>query len=188
MIQGGAIYYNLYRPYMSQNMFENNTAQYGSNIASYPIKIVLVDNQSDGIILSDVASGQVYSPALRFKLVDHDDQIITIDNASTIKIRSIGENMSVSGFAQSVVNQGEASFDQLVFQAKPGSQNVEFQITSLALDFDKISLQNNNTSSQAKINASFRYCESGEVEINGACEVCLAGSYSLGANKTQCYS
>ena len=169
-------------------MFENNTAQYGSNIASYPIKIALVDSQSDSIFLTDIASGQVYNSTLEFKLVDHDDQIITIDNASTIKIRSINQNTSVSGFAQSVVNKGEASFDQLILQAKPGSQNVEFEISSLALDSEKISLQYNNTMSQAKIDASFRYCESGEVEIDGVCEVCSVGSYSIGNSKTQCLS
>ena len=169
-------------------MFGNNTAQYGSNIASYPIKIAVANSQSDGFMLTDVVSGQVYSPALHFKLVDHDDQVITIDNASTIKIRSINQNTSVSGFAQSVVNKGEASFDQLILQAKPGSQNVEFEISSLALDSEKISLQYNNTMSQAKIDASFRYCESGEVEIDGVCEVCSVGSYSIGTSKTQCLS
>ena len=36
---GGSIRYDLYRPNFSNNLFESNSAKYGLNIASYPIKI-----------------------------------------------------------------------------------------------------------------------------------------------------
>ena len=186
MQQGGAIYYDLYRPYMSNNKFQNNEALYGNNIASYPVKIRLKDSESDDIILNDAPSGQVYSPTLQFELVDHDNQVISIDNTSSVSIKAIDTNASVRGFAQSVVNEGLANFDQLILQAKPGSQNIEIEISSLALDLNKLSLQYNKTFNQSFIQASFRYCQSGEIERNGVCEVCSPGLYSLGVNKTEC--
>ena len=167
-------------------MFENNLALYGKNIASYPIKIASIDHQSDIITLTDVVSGQIYSPALKFELVDHDDQVNTIDNTSKIKIKLIAENTAVTGFAQSVVHQGVASFDQLILQAKLGLQNVEILVVSSALNSQKIRLQYEWTVSQVPISASFRFWKSGEVEEDDTCIICSAGTYSLGANKTQC--
>ena len=41
---GGALFYDLYQPYgLENNTFENNTAVYGNNIASYPFKLKLIE-------------------------------------------------------------------------------------------------------------------------------------------------
>ena len=48
--QGGAIYYDLYRPNMTNVIFINNTAPYGPNIASYPVKIVLANSNTTDIV------------------------------------------------------------------------------------------------------------------------------------------
>ena len=169
--KGGAIFYDLYRPELENNTFVNNTARYGNDIASYPIKIKLKDIDSDSIMLNDVVSGQMYSPTLVFLLVDHDEQQIFTDSFSTIKINSLSNNTSLDGTLVVAVNQGEATFDELILIAKPGSTNVEFQISSAAVDEDIINLQYNGTINQKNIDASFRYCESGEIETNDVCQV-----------------
>ena len=165
-VKGGAVYYDLYRPIFNNNTFSNNSAQYGHNIASYPIKIKLKDTSTDQIILQNVVSGSVYSPALEFELVDHDEQAILTDSVSTLLIRSINANTSIGGTNVVAVNQGAASFDDLIFISKPGSNNVNFEVSSKAIDKDIVSLQYNGTQNQEHLDTSFRFCESGEVELN----------------------
>jgi hypothetical protein len=54
---GGAIEYDVYRPTFVNNYFENNTAVYGPNIASYPIKINVKGHEIEQIRLEDIGSG-----------------------------------------------------------------------------------------------------------------------------------
>ena len=170
-VKGGAIYYDLYRPRLDNNIELNNTAVYGNYIASYPIKIKLTNTNTDLIRLDNVVSGQVYSSLLELGLVDHDGQVISTDTSSTIKINTIHSNTSLDGTLVVAVNHGVAIFDQLTLISKPGSQNVEFGIASEAIDNDIIKIQYNDTVIQNNITTSFRYCESGEVEVDDRCEV-----------------
>ena len=170
-IKGGAIYYDLYRPILRSIIHENNTAEYGNYIASYPIKIKPKDVDLDLIVLDNVVSGQVYPTSLKFELVDYDGQPISTDSSSTIKINSFDSNTSLDGTLVAVVDHGVAVFDQLIFISKPGSQNIQFGITSEAINNDIIYLQYNGTVTQNSITTTFRYCESGEVEVDGRCVV-----------------
>ena len=94
---GGAVRYNLFRPNFTNNVFINNSAGYGPNIASYPIKIKLRNSTSDNIQLTNVGSGVVYNEELEFSLVDFDNQINGLDNFSLITIASLSLNTSVLG-------------------------------------------------------------------------------------------
>ena len=94
---GGAIRYNLFRPNFTNNVFINNSAGYGPNIASYPIKIKLRNSSSDNIQLTNVGSGVVYGETLEFSLVDYDNQINELDNSSLITIIASKSNSSVIG-------------------------------------------------------------------------------------------
>ena len=170
-VKGGAIYYDLYRPTLNNISFSNNSAQYGNDIASYPIQIKLKGSDSDYIILQNVVSGQIHSPAPEFELVDHDRQIILTDNTSTIRIKSMNQNTTVAGTLTVVTNMGGSTFNELILTAKPGSKNIEFEVISTAIDNDKLDLQYNGTHTQHMIDASFRYCQSGEIEINDQCQV-----------------
>ena len=187
-VKGGAIYYDLYRPKMDDVTFKNNSAIYGNDIASYPIKIALINTSSDNIILNNVVSGQIYSPALEFRLVDHDGQTISTDNSSTIKVSSVQNDTSVDGTLRAVTNQGIVRFDELIFNVKPGSNNINFNIDSAAIEKDKVDLRYNGTVHQQMIDASFRFWVSGEIEVNDQWQVWSPGTYSLGTNKTQCLS
>jgi len=56
-ICGGAIHYETYRPILSNNTFEGNTANYGPDIASYPIKIKVKGSDVKQIVLDNIGSG-----------------------------------------------------------------------------------------------------------------------------------
>ena len=185
-IKGGAIYFDLYRPILDKNVFDNNQAVYGNDIASYPVKVRLKDTDSNQFILYNAVSGQVYSPALEFQLIDHYNQVILTDSYSKIRISSISNDALLEGTLTSIVNQGTSSFENLILIAKPGSNNVKYEIISSAIDQDIIDLQYKENFIQEMIDVSFRYCESGEIETNNRWKIWSPDTYSLGANKTEC--
>ena len=113
----------------------------------------------------------MHSPSLQFDLVDHDEQIVLTDDSSTIKINNMHNDTLVDGVKVVVVSQGSASFEEVIFRAKPGSSSVKFEVTSTAIDNEILNLQYNNTLYDNNIEASFRYCESGEIEVNDQCQV-----------------
>lgn len=166
---GGGIYYDLYRPKLNNNIFENNSAIYGPDIASYPIKIKMINISSDDIMFDELVSGQTISPSIELCLVDHDEQIVLNDYSSKITISKINSNTTVSGTNEVVVKGGVATFSDLTLIAKPTSENVPFNVHSPSLNSDILNLQYNSSLSQANILASFRICESGEKEENDQC-------------------
>ena len=182
--QGGAIYYDLFRPQLSENLYENNFAGYGPNIASYPIKIKIKDNNSDYIRLYDVGSGVKYSSSLELALVDYDDQVNRLDNSSVIAIKSARLNTSVSGSTLKKVEQGFALFSDLVFLSSPGKTNVEYSVSSEAIDSQKI-MKTMNNFTQNPIQVWFRFWMPGEIIENDKCVTCSSGTYSFIWNSTK---
>ena len=55
--EGGAIQYGKYWPTLENVSFENNSASYGSNLASFPVKILINESESQQVHIKDVASG-----------------------------------------------------------------------------------------------------------------------------------
>ena len=186
--RGGALYYDFVRPSLNRVKYNNNDAAYGQNIASYPVKIKLVNSTQDDISFENVGSGVIYPQTLYFGLYDYDDQILVIENINQIIISAIDtQTSSVSGFNAQKLNQGIAEFDNIAFVATPGSTNILYQASSKAIDDDKIQQVFGQPISDNTININFRYCQPGEIVTNeNQCQECSAGTYSLDWNSTEC--
>ena len=143
--KGGAIYYSYQRPELSGNIFRNNTAKYGPNIASFPVRIVLANTQEGSLVLNNVGSGIEYPEDLVFSLVDSDGQTMLLDSESTLKISGVDNEASLEGIDYSKVSQGTATFKGLTFIAKPGSKHMKYKLTSEAVN------------TEFEIDISFRY-------------------------------
>jgi len=130
-LKGGGIYYNLNRPSISHWSFENNSAQYGHDIASYPVKIVKSETSTNKIVLDEVVSGLEYETILEFRLVDYDEQLLILEDSSTVKITSNSLGASVKGTDFAKLNNGTSTFDNLIFKSEAGAQNVSFQYDSI---------------------------------------------------------
>ena len=176
--QGGAIFYNYRRPEMPDIKFSNNTAPYGSNIGSYPVRIVNSLMMDEPIVLTNVVSGLTYNETLRLLLVDYDGQTMNLVSNSQIKIVPVTSEASLLGVDYSVLVNGQASFDSLHFVYGPGQNNIQFLAMSELIDSEKVSylsLPTNNS-----IDVSFRYCQPGEiVRNNQTCFEWSAGTYSF---------
>ena len=135
---GGAIYYNMFRPVMLSNIFDSNTAQYGKDIASYPIRIGFSNSLSTSIYLTNVGSGIQYNESLVLALYDYDNQVYNLDSFSQISIKSIGSDTGVSGINNVKVENGVSDFQDIAFSASPGSINIPFSVSSKAIDTSKL--------------------------------------------------
>ena len=183
---GGAIYYDVYRPNMINNAFYNNSAVYGNNIASYPIKIKEKDSSQDQIVLNNIGSGISGNISFVFGLYDFDDQVVSLDNVSQITIRSIVNNTLVSGSTSIKVIKGIAKFDSVIFTSFPGYKNISFGLTSNAIDLAKVRKQISLNYTLNNILVSFRFWSPGEIIAKDICIECSSGSYSLLWNSTKC--
>ena len=182
IVNGGGIYYSLRRPNLINVQYSNNSANYGANIASYPVKIVEVSSLNTSIIFTDIPSGIKMSSILQLALQDLDGQTIPED-LYQIKISSANANASVSGYDSSRTIQGIATFTNLVLISKPGATHVAFKATSNAIS-SSIN-QQLGMPTVSPIDVSFRYCQPGEAQVSDSVwQTWSPGTYSFDWNST----
>ena len=185
-IKGGAITYENRRPEMINNTYLNNSAAYGPNIASYPVKIVEYSSSNMSTYLKDASSGVALKSNLIFAIKDYEDQTIP-DDSYSIKILPITQNSSISGYDSAKTINGLATFKNLIFIKEPGAQHIQFEATSTSIDIVK-----NQALSVSPINiidVSFQFWKPGESQISSSkCQEWAPGTYSFYWNSTVCES
>ncbi|CAI2368933.1 unnamed protein product [Moneuplotes crassus] len=186
--KGGAIYYDYSPPLLSGVVFSNNSAPYGDNLASYPYCIGFEGYQCNQCEpLSNLTSGILSETPLKLAIYDHEHQIVNLVNSSQLLITSIDTNQGqVAGDNNAIIRNGVATFSDIWFIAKPGSDFVRFKITSKMLDKEKLLAVYNKTTTAKECNTNFRYCQPGERQYKNKCEICSAGTFSLKWNSTEC--
>ena len=165
VVKGGAVYYDYKRPVFLNIQNTNNTAQYGPNVASYPVKIVENGQDDDQITLDNIGSDVPLESVLELKLVDYDGQTMVLNNINQILIQAVDEETSsVEGFNSAIFKSGVASFDSIRFVAKPGSTSVMFKASSKAISQTKIFEIFGSQLSDNEIQVGFRTCKPGEIQ------------------------
>jgi len=134
--EGGAIFYTLYRPEIINVTYSGNSAPYGPNIGSYPVKVILTDTNSTTFSLSGIASGQVYPGQIRMSVVDVDNQIT--NSKGSVFINPIESGTNTLGRNSEGLVSGTATFKDIIFLAKPGMQNVKFEVSTNSIDKSKM--------------------------------------------------
>jgi hypothetical protein len=124
-VRGGAINYNYNNPKLTNITFEHNEAQYGPNLASYPVRIGLASDPTSHIEITNVGSGIVIDPAIRLVLLDFDNQAMVLDDASQILIVSQNNTeAAISGSNSAKVTKAVSTFDAIIATAVPGKTDV----------------------------------------------------------------
>jgi hypothetical protein len=170
MSKGAGIYYDSDRPQIQGNLDTNNQASYGPNIASYATRIVLKETSQNKINISDVASGIKHTELIEVELVDYDGQVMVLENEKIVKITPDKAGVEIKGTDYAKFKQGKATFDNLIFIAKPGLLGIIYNLTSKAIDFTLIkhgldSYTNNPEEFVNNFIVDFRYCKPGEREL-----------------------
>ncbi|CAI2367995.1 unnamed protein product [Moneuplotes crassus] len=184
---GGALYYDSWRPQNKLNSFLSNNASYGSDIASYPVRIVLKEKENLHMNLKNVGSGIKYPDNLTFSIIDYDEQEIENDNTSQIKISPVTPNATVKGIDYARVTKGVGIFENLRFIYKPGAEKIQYVVNSKSLDKPLLRTILGSYVADNLLTVDFRWCKPGEIiESNHSCRVCDQGAYSTIWNSTSC--
>jgi hypothetical protein len=188
LVKGGGLYYDYKRPTFTEITFTNNSASYGNEIASYPVRIKEISSDSNKIFLDHVGPSIKLKAPLILRLVDYDDQTMVLDSSSQILIQPANRSISsLSGFNSESLHQGVAVFENITFLAKPGSQNTTFFALSKAIEVNKIKKAFKDVRWENEIIVNFRYCQPGEkISENGYWTEWGSGQYSLQWNSTKC--
>ena len=192
--QGGAFYWSYSYPLLKDNLYTNNTAEYGADIASYPIRMTHIysngslapysswkDGEPTVYELTDIGSGQVFDGVIRVGLVDHYGNIFAADNSSDALLKSRDQSVvAVVGNVHSIASKGVYVFRNISFLGVPGTIQ-RIHIVSTAIDPDlRISAGDPNSYYRSvAIQLSFRNCTLGETQQGIKCYVCPGGTYSL---------
>lgn len=183
-VQGGAISYDFLPPLIASCLFLSNSAKYGPNLASYPIRITSCISPFQNITLSSVGSGIPYPDQLTLWLLDHQSQVLSLMNKSQIKITSVSSEAYVLGVNSAQITEGKATFENLIFEYKPGGRDVEFKMSWADIDKEKTKFFEMPTEDVIKVN--FRFCNPGEtIEGGTKWREWSAGTFSLGWNETE---
>lgn len=171
-IQGGGVYYNFRRPMLTNVSYDSNLAPYGSDIASYAVRIAEVDYLDQNMTLTDVASGITLNESpismdrtgLQLAIVDVDNQVMNLMDIGTVKIREVTDQAETTGITEARIIQGVAEFDDIGFTYSPGATNIQFEATSS--EIDAIKTETIDLTTDDSITVDFRFCQPGETIID----------------------
>ena len=130
---------------------------YGPDIASYPVKIVMKENPNNRMRIQNAKSGDTHNETIRLALVDIDGQEITSDDTSQIGIFSVHQSSSIFGTNTAIVRKGVTEFDHLVFVSDPGSSNIPYRASSVAIDQSKLASVDEELLNNSTISVNFRF-------------------------------
>jgi len=186
--KGGAIYYGYKPPTLTNLTKIGNSAPYGPDLASYPVKIRMFGEDSDDITLKNVGPGISNSEEIKLVLMDNDNQIMVLENTRQIIISSPNTTLvTVSGYNSNLLKAGVVTFDNLILSAEIDSKNVTLQASSKAINTSKLNKIYQSEVSSNEVSANFRNCIAGEfIESSNTCRECSSGTYSIVEDATQC--
>jgi hypothetical protein len=168
---------------MTEVIFENNTAVYGYNIASYAVSIKPTATDEDVLKLNNVVSGQPHDESLILGLVDYDNQVTNQDDLSRITIEALNSSASVRSIVSRVVKSGVGDFKGVIFAAIPGISDYHYSVDSPFINRDNYFKVYNKNYETEYIIVDFRDCSIGEYQENNECTICPPGSYSVALNQ-----
>ena len=184
-VSGGAIKYDSLRPHMDNNSFINNSAVYGPNIGSYPVRIKIKGTNTDQIILNNVGSGVDEDLNIEMALYDYDNQIFNLESTSTIEITPILSETLILGQTAANLKEGVAKFETTQFIAEQGFSNIHYKLDCEAIDLETVRREFGSNYNLKDIIVNFRFCKPGESITDNTWSACSPGSYSLEWNSTK---
>ena len=183
--QGGSIYWKDSMPEISNCSFSGGRAQYGPDIASFPVQLVISsisgkNAENTNLALNNVASGQLSDQILTLALLDHYGQIVSINTDSALSLSSTSSSTSVLGATSFTVRNGTYTVQGFGVTAPPASSTTLLMRTS-AIDYTKqIKARDNRTYSDTmNVAVHMRSCQIGESHQADQCMICPIGKYSL---------
>jgi len=173
--KGGAIAWSRFKPVLANVVFKGNTALYGGNVSSFPIKIASISSSS---LVVGVPSGQPTTTNVSIGLYDHYDNIVTSDSSSLADLFPISsESTTIAGVTRETAKSGVFHFTAYEITCEPGSTTL-IKVVTTGIDMSKAET-GVNVSSNLLLNVSMRLCLPGESQLINRCYPCPEEKYSL---------
>ena len=207
-IAGGGIFWSDSFPNITGSVMVNNKAVYGQDVASYGIRLALLnlnsticsylDESAEPLVVEipNVGSGHLYRDTIEIALVDQYDHIVTTDDTSSAQMSSNATDASVSGNTQVIAKDGVFTFSDITFIGPPTSHQT-FTISTNGINLSaKSTAQDPSPYFPAvSVLVHFRDCQAGESLQNNQCVPCPVNTFSMNPNDTcmscpahvQCY-
>lgn len=154
---------------MINNTYISNTADFGNDISSYATRIKRVVNGTELVDVyefNDIPSGIVIDQPIELAVVSSEQNtIMTNDNSSPIKFEAFETGTRVRGQNIDTLYRGRAVFTNTIFIAKPGQKNVQFKLSSLAVNYAVLQFLDPVKYADQIISVNFRWCKPGEIEV-----------------------
>jgi hypothetical protein len=174
VMNGGGFFWLSKPPLLTNLTFANNSALYGSKLASYSVVIELLKPTSrlmeeEGPLL---VSGQIINENYQAALIDHYGNVVTSDNSTKAALTaSDAVNTSITGDTVTTAVNGVFTFTNFKVTTDPG----------VVLLLVKVGLIDSYIAVPFEIHV--RECIIGESLIGKDCIVCAPGSYNLSPGK-----
>ena len=177
--------YRFIRPIISNVTFQNNSASYGPNLASFPTNIKVNNSTSNKVVFDNIGSGQVYNSSLSMTLLDSDSQQIKINKTSDIMVIPITKNSSIKGQIVKQISDGSLIMSGIAFTASPGLKQVQYNLSTSLFSYNKVLAKYGISFSLPLVIVNFRFWMPGEYVKSNIWITCPVGSYSLAWNSTK---
>lgn len=174
ILGGGAIYWiknSMNEPKgLKTNIFMNNSASYGENIATEVTQIV------SQVLSYNITTYGVSIPPILITLLDYYNQTVASDSDTVVEVNIIesscsGYSTKIEGSSVLVFHNGIANFSEIHPYCAPGdSLTLEFHTSGLSKVFS------------TNVVLYFRECEVGEYSNGQECIICEHGTYSFNTN------
>jgi predicted outer membrane repeat protein len=187
-VEGGGLSFYRTKPSFNNVTFFLNSATYGPDIASYPVRLGVIDTDLTEVPVVPYAtvSGSTIPQPLLVALFDDNDQIVSTESTVSATLKAYNEDDTfLVGQASALASDGVFSYEDLIIVTTPGT-NAELLATSLAIDYTQPDPNSNVTPSAFLFDFPVRDCILGEILIDNTCKTCEAGTYSLTFNSTFC--
>lgn len=173
--EGGAVKWTLSPVAFINTTFKGNSAEYGADMASYPVDVRLLSNFSGFTLVS----GSDLPLPLVFELVDEFGQVVKTARKTQLTLQPTALK-TYSGTNFLLGNSGIYNFTAFPFLLPPGlNHSITLQIdsTDSVLPLAK----------QLQYPLQFRNCTIGEVYRSDRCITCPVGMYSFSPEDEQCF-
>ena len=186
---GGGLYWKNYKPFIDTNtIIANNSALYGSDLASIPAHFGILNTRmlSDSLLtISNVPPGKKFTDIIQVYIYDTYGQVVKTENSITATLLANDTEdsiIAISGLPTFKAQNGELSITDFILSGKPGSSGY----LKLKSDNSMNSNARNDLSEYSdtiyfKIN--LRNCTNGEQIQATACIDCIPGRYTLKASE-----
>ncbi|EQC28835.1 hypothetical protein SDRG_13515 [Saprolegnia diclina VS20] len=176
---GGGIYWTSVEPLgLASQIFTNNSAVYGPDVASLPYALQprYTPPMSNGVV-SGEASGQMFAGTLAVHVVDQYLQTVATDNKTQVTLVSLTTSAFVVGTGKATAVRGICNFSTSGVQFTPG-----LNMTLAVTGGDLLPLHT--------VEMHLRGCLRGEVLPQGVaqCVKCPIGQFSWNASESVCHA